>query len=263
MISGDGADARATPDKDPMDQGQSIRTWMETLRNGEDVACLGASEALLRIGMELAAALPALAAALQHRSGVPRAQVAAELGQLGARLMAVIPRFRSALRAVVLTDGDETVRTSALHALTLLGPTSKSQVPALVEALRDELPAVRAAAAQDLAQLGTEARESVPALLAACLRDADLAVRVQAGAALWRVGRRHVPALPPLIEGLKSGDEVLCWTAADCLGDMGADAAEAVPALREALVNQQRSLIKTSIALALERIAPPAAAADT
>jgi HEAT repeats len=153
------------------------------------------------------------------------------------------------LRTVILTDGDETVRTSALHALTLLGPTSTSQVPALVEALRDDLPATRAAAAQDLAQLGTEAKESLPALITACLRDPDVAVRVQAGAALWRVGGRLLPALPALIEGLRSGDPILCWTAADCLGDMGAEAAEAVPALREALANKQRALISTSIAL--------------
>ncbi|MCI0456537.1 MAG: HEAT repeat domain-containing protein, partial [Gemmataceae bacterium] len=170
-----------------------------------------------------------------------------------------IPRLRAALRTVVLTDGDETVRTSALHALTLLGPTSTSQVPALVEALRDDWPAARAAAAQDLAQLGTAARESLPALTTACLRDPDLAVRVQAGAALWRVGRRLLPALPALIEGLRSGDPILCWTAADCLGDMGAEAADAVPALREALAKQQRALIATSIALALERIDSKAA----
>jgi HEAT repeat protein len=118
---------------------------------------------------------------------------------------------------------------------------------------------VRAAAAQDLAQLGPDAREAVPALTAACLNDPDLAARVQAGVALWRVGRRALPALAALIEGLQKGDETTCWAAADCLGDMGSDAAEAVPALGWAFARTRQRLIRTSIALALERIDPAAA----
>ncbi len=266
MMSGEGAGVRAAAGNEPIYQGRSIRSWVEALQSAEGAdgaACWGASEALLHIGMELAATLPALAAAVQRQSGAARALAAAELGRLGARLLAGLARFRAALRTVVLTDSDETVRTSALHALTLLGPTSMSLVPALVEALTDDLPTVRAAAAQDLAQLGTEAKASMAALTTACLRDPELAVRVHAGAALWRVGRRLLPALPALIEGLRSGDEVMCWTAADCLGDMGAEGAQvadAVPALLEALAKKPRSLIRTSIALALERIDPKAAA---
>jgi hypothetical protein len=79
------------------------------------------------------------------------------------------------------------------------------------------------------------------------LRDPELAVRVQAGAALWRVGRRLVPALPALVEGLRSGDEIIGWTAADCLGDMGAEAADAVPGLLEALGTKQRPLINLDL----------------
>lgn len=42
-------------------------------------------------------------------------------------------------------------------------------------------------------------------------------------------------------------------------GDMGAEAAEAVPALLEALAQKHRALISTSILLALERIDPKTA----
>lgn len=261
MASGEGADFGTTTDGVPTYDGQSIRSWAAALREGEEAASLRASEVLLQLGLELAAALPALAQAVQRRSGAVRAQAVDELGRLGSRLQTVAPRFRRELRAVVLSDSDEAVRTSALHALMLLGPMCSSQVPALVEALHDDLPATRAAAAQDLAQFGAEARSTVPALIPVCLHDPELAVRVQAGAALWRVGRKRLPALNVLVEGLRSGDPFLCWTAADCLGDMGAEAAEAVPDLLEAHAGAQRTLVRMSIALALERIDPKAAAA--
>lgn len=253
MTSGTGAD-------DVLCQGRPLRAWAESLRGADDAAGQQAGEALVQAGTALAAALPALAAALKHRSGAARAETAAEMGRIGVQLLAVIPRFRDALQAIVLTDGDEEVRTNCLNALTLIGPVSISQVPALVESLRNTIPDIRAAAAQDLAQLGAEARETVTVLTTACLHDPDLAVRVHAGAALWRVGRRLLPALPALVQGLRSGDPLLCWTAADCLGDMGSEAADAVPALLEAHAKQPRPLIRTSIALALERIDPKAAA---
>jgi HEAT repeat protein len=242
-------------------RGRPIRAWVELLGDADDVANVpAAAAALIAVGMELVAALPALAPVLTRHSGAVRAQTAADLGRLGVRLLGVVPLFREALRRVVLTDGDEAVRTNALHALSLLGFTGISRVPALVEGLRDDLPAARAAAAQDLAQLGTEARESIPALISTCQYDPDLAVRVQAGAALWRVGRRILPSRRVLIEGLRSDDVLTCWTAADCLGDMGTEAVDAVPALVEALARQQFPLLRTSIVLALERIDPTAAA---
>src|SRR5262245_40132042 len=209
----------------PADQNRSARSLAESLRQGD----LGATEEVFQLGAELVAVLPALADALQRTRGATRAKIASELGRLGSQFLAVIPRLRTALQNVVLTDGDEAVRPVAVDALAALGPMTISHVPGLIESLGSPVPAARAAAAQDLAQLGTEARDSIPSLISTCLNDPDLAVRVHAGVALWRVGRRLFPALPALIEGLQRGDAMTCWTAADCLGDMGADAAEAVP----------------------------------
>ena len=139
---------------EPIFQGRTIRSWAESAGNAEGEASARAAEVLVQLGMELAAALPVVAPILERQRGASRARTAVLLGRLGARLRAVIPRFRAALRTVVLTDADEAVRTSALHALTLLGAASTSQVPALLEALRDELPATRAA--------GTTTRSSGP-----------------------------------------------------------------------------------------------------
>jgi HEAT repeat protein len=130
----------------------------------------------------------------------------------------------------------------------------------LVEALRDALPHVRSGAAQTLGQLGPEAREAVPALTTAALHDEDLHVRVEAGIAIWRIDKRAGRVLPVLAEALQSDDEVLRWTAAECLGEMGPDARDAVPALLEALrANYKARLIRAGIQMALERIDPLAA----
>jgi HEAT repeat protein len=94
----------------------------------------------------------------------------------------------------------------------------------------------------------------VPALIPACLYDPDVAVRVRAAVALWRCGRRLHPSLSALIEGVKGSDPVLRWIAAECLGDIGPDAAEAVPALVEAVRHTTLRLVATSLFLALERI---------
>lgn len=253
-MSSEGAD-------EPTYRGRSVRSWAEDLTAADPAACQRAGEAVAQVGAELAAVLPALASALSRLRGPARAAAATELGRLGVRLQAALPRFRDALRAVVLTDRDEDVRTAALHALSLLGPASTSQMPALVEALRDGLPAIRAGAAQDLGQLGAEARDAIAALIATCLNDPDLTVRVQAAVALWRVGRRIYPTFPALIDGLRSGDQVLCWVSAECLGDMGHEATGAIPDLLGALATKPLPLIAATILLALERIDPQAARA--
>jgi HEAT repeat protein len=232
--------------------------WTEEVRWTDPAAATCATVSVFQRAVEVAAALPAIADALRHTAGPTRASIAAGLGRLGGQFLAIIPRLRAALRNIVLTDGDAEVRAVALDALARLGPMATSHVPGLVEGLSDPAPAARAAAAQDLAQLGGKARDGVAALTSACVNDPDLSVRVHAGVALWRVCRRLYPALPALVEGLHNGDEMLTWTAADCLGDIGPEAKEAIPALHAAFVRASQRLIRTSIALALERIDPAA-----
>src|SRR5262249_17140181 len=122
-------------------------------------------------------------------------------------------------------------------------------------------PYMRANAANALGQLGTEARDAVAALTTASLRDPDLRVRLEAAVALWRIDKRVGRPLPVLIEALKAEDEALRWGAADCPGDMGPEARDAVPALVEALRSPIKArLVRMSLGLALERIDSEAAA---
>ncbi len=53
------------------------------------------------------------------------------------------------------------------------------------------------------------------------------------------------------------------WIAADCLGEIGPEAREAIPALQQVLAGPLRSrMIRMSIALALQRIDPDVAGAE-
>jgi HEAT repeat protein len=102
----------------------------------------------------------------------------------------------------------------------------------------------------------------VPALTHAQLRDPDPAVRVESALALWKIDRKGAPVVAVLVQALADPNELICWMAADGLGQMGPEAQEAAPALRQALRRDFKiALIRTGITLALERIESQASAA--
>lgn len=241
-------------------RGQPLSAWVRLLEHADEAERRRAVTGLAEIGAALAAVLPALSGALKDASAATRAQVATALGELGAEAMWLLPGVRASLRSHVLTDRDESVRTAALQALVQLGPEARTQVPALIDTLKDQLPYVRLSAAHALSQLGAEAKPAIPALTGVALHDTDSRVRLEAAVAIWHIDKRPGRVVPVLIEALRDADEVHRWIAADCLGEIGPDAAEAVTALQDALRTQYNSrLIHMSIALALERIDPRAA----
>lgn len=166
----------------------------------------------------------------------------------------IVMALRAALCEAARHDMDETVRALAGKAFTQFDTQSPMRVPALVEALRHEEPEIRFGAAQALGDLGATARPALATLMQA-LRDRHLGVRLQAARAVWLIDKQVQPALPILIEALAAEDEVLCWIAADCLGEIGPAAKAAVPALHTA---SQRPFeiahAKTGVLLALDRV---------
>jgi HEAT repeat protein len=166
--------------------------------------------------------------------------------------------------------------------------TADDPLPALVHALRSRCPTDRARAAKDLGRLGWLAREALPALVAA-LNDEDPKVRETAAQAIGLMGpealptlvvmlahddkyvRRHAvwalgklgplarPALSDLCHTLKDNDPRTASGAAQALGSMGADAAEGVPALAEAMRGTNIVLCRLA-SKALSQIGPPALA---
>ena len=166
--------------------------------------------------------------------------------------------------------------------------TADDPLPALVRALRSSSPADRVRAAKDLGRLGWLAREALPALVGA-LHDDDAKVRESAAHAVGLMGpealptlvgmlahddkyvRRNAvwalgklgplarPALADLCRALKDPDPRTASGAAQSLGGMGADGADAVHPLAEAMRGTNIVLCRLA-AKALSQIGPPAVA---
>jgi HEAT repeat protein len=106
---------------------------------------------------------------------------------------------------------------------------SKGDVDILIEGLKDKNPRLRMSVANALKKLGPEAEKAIPALVAT-LNDRDIGVSGFAGQALRAIGGKAVPSL---IEALQSDNYEVRWSAVEILGDIGAEANSAVPALRK------------------------------
>jgi HEAT repeat protein len=183
-----------------------------------------------------------------------QAMESASPGEATVNSTEVVMALRAALRETELNDMDPTIRALAGKANAELASQAPSQVPALLEALRNDDQAVRFGAANSLSDLGAAARSALGPLTQA-LQDRDLGVRVQAARALWRIDQQAAPAIPVLVEALRSDDEILRWIAADCLGELGPRASVAIPALQESLRQEfQIAHVRAGFTLALERI---------
>jgi HEAT repeat protein len=129
-----------------------------------------------------------------------------------------------------LNDLNWDVRWRAALALPHAGVEARTAVPALTKRLLDPRPQVRHIAASSLGQYGPEARSALPALLEA-LKDDDDHVRMDACDAMKRIGigTEQVPALIAILKAKGPGSSQVFRL----LADLGEDAKEAVPVLRE------------------------------
>ncbi|HUL76791.1 MAG TPA: HEAT repeat domain-containing protein [Vicinamibacteria bacterium] len=127
---------------------------------------------------------------------------------------------------------------------------------ALAVALQDKSAAVRQAAADALGPMGAGARGSVDALFAA-LGDPSEAVRHAAAQALSQIGTRAEDR-SRLVSRLTSPDPYVLAFAAWSLGNLGAEARDAVADLARALARDETNAV---VAAALARIGPAAAGA--
>ena len=243
-------------------RGRFVADWLGQLAAADPAARHVAIDALSKTVTELAGLLRRLGAVLDALTDqAERAALLTALGRAGAQAQSAAAAVHAYVKSAVLTDPTEAVRSAGLNALAVLGPRAKTEVPALVAALKDELADVRAGAARALGEQGPDARDAIPALIPLTEYDSDPRVRVEAAVALWRIDHHAGKVVPTCVAALASADEVVRWVAADCLGEIGSDARAAVPALLAAHTMPARAgLVRVGIRLALERIDPAAAA---
>jgi HEAT repeat protein len=274
--STDPAAAPATPPTASVEVAELIAA----LRNGERSARESAAVVLGRMGTAADAAVPALVAALRDDDLGVSGEAECALGRIGLAavpaLVAILQdegvpadvraraadafRWMGALAAdaiPVLTAclRDATVRSSAGRALATAG---RSAMPALVSSLRDKEVGVRLEAAAALGRIGRSARAAVPALIAT-LWDDDADVRYHAAAALGRIGRST--AVRALADALTDKAEFVRAAAAGALGEIGPRAVAAVPSLILSLRDPDAG-VQEAAAEALEEIGPLAGPVD-
>ncbi len=137
-----------------------------------------------------------------------------------------LPALLGALRSSCVME-----RLRAAKDLGRLGWLAREALPALVAVLHDTDPRVRESAAQAIGLMGPDA---LPTLVA-MLDHGDKYVRRHAVWALAKLGPLARPALVNLCQALKDADPRTASGAAQALGNMGAEAADSVPALAEAM----------------------------
>jgi HEAT repeat protein len=157
--------------------------------------------------------------------------------------------------AAQLKDRSPTIRAHAAHALSHFGPAARSAVNALAPLIVDPEVNVQREAIRAWTRIHPAASVSVP-VLEKTLRDADPAVRTGALHLLAEIGK---PAVPSLIQALKQ-EKAALW-ACLVLAEIGPDAADAVPALADAVRADTRPEIRREAALALGAIGPASAKA--
>lgn len=161
-----------------------------------------------------------------------------------------LPDLMRGLRGHSPTD-----RLRAAKGLGRLGWLARDALPALTAALADDDAKVRETVAHAVGLMGPDA---LPAL-AGMLVHQDKYVRRQAVWALGKLGPLARPALGDLCKALRDLDPRTASGAAQALGNMGADGADAVPPLAEAMRGTNIVLCRLA-AKALSQIGPPALA---
>jgi HEAT repeat protein len=240
-----------TPHSEPPHRDAPVAAWLEALRQEDPANREQAADLWNGVAEALPTAIAHLVAALDDPRQSVRVKAVRALGSLGRQARELLLPVHTSLKRASLWDDDETIRAQAVEILVQAGEWSRPPIADLIQALNDANAPIRFSAAQALGERGEESQPAVGLLLQKALRDPDGGVRM----ALYKIDRHEEKILPMLIKALQGPDEVRRWIAADCLGEIGPAAREALPALREVLRQEFKSpLIRASVALALEKI---------
>lgn len=248
--------------------------------------------ALAGIGEKAAAAAPAVAKVLEASDESSRAAAAFALGRLRAAGC-------DECLAKAASSDDAFLATTAAWARARIHPDDAALVAEAVDRLQKGLdsadPEMRAASASGLSDLAADldaaGKERLAGEFVGLLSDADQESGLAAGAALVRLGAAAVPALdgalatgalkpavleiaaaigpaakpllPKLVALLDDPDMAIREEAAVAVGNLKADAAEAVPSLEKLLSDAASPAgLRYAAAYALGQVGPAAASAE-
>ncbi|MEK6303708.1 MAG: HEAT repeat domain-containing protein [Acidobacteriota bacterium] len=195
------------------------------------------STALLSIlsfakGPDWKSAIPALIEALENAdqrvryraalalSGVkPGEQRYPDFGQLPESVIPILPGPVIPILMDALKDQDPAVRSQAAWALAGIGPAAKAAVPALIESIEDRNLEVCRYATYALKNVGGKSAAIIPALIK-LLKHPDGGIRESATEALVNIGAPAVPPLVRLLMGQDSTLRVMSYYALLSIGDV-------------------------------------------
>ena len=159
---------------------------------------------------------------------------------------------------------DAALRGRVLEILAAIGPAAKPAVDDMIKLFADADPAIRGDAAATIAAIGPDAATAVPHLAKMLADDGPQAAKYPAAYALGRIGPAAKPALEQLRALATSPDEVLAtialWSSLKIEPNDKSLIDLAIPALRKA-VRAEREIVRLEAAIALGDIGPEAASA--
>jgi hypothetical protein len=224
------------------ESGERVGALITALRSGDKQTRLFAADKLGLLGPTAADAIPTLATSLGDEYEPVALNAAYALAGMGAHAVNAL--------VAALQDPDKERARNAAYALAALGPAATES---LSELLNHSSDAVRGYAAFALGEIGAPASLAGPAL-AQLLNDPAEGVRRNMVEALGTLTGADATTIETLARTITADpDEQVRFTAGLSLARLGTQAADAVPALQQALHDQNR-YVRANAVEALNRI---------
>jgi HEAT repeat protein len=246
--------------EDPQVQSAAARALADSNLSSEFTAP-ALEEALEKASPQVVAHAMQAFAALGERAvpRVVRGLQSEKLRKYAAQILAQIgPDATAAVPALIetLKTADPETRREVHFALAAIGPGAGAAVPSLLESLKSEDDDIKYSATYALGKIGEQAKDAYPELMKIMNSEEEFP-RIAAVWAMTRIdpGRPEVvtAAVPLLTRALQSDRDLVRTEAAATLGEIGAPAKAALPALKQAL-NDRSAAVQDAARQAIQRI---------